>query len=302
LNPDRRSRNVRHLRRLVAGGLALATLIAAGCGRQSATPRGDETPSAPPPLAPDGLRAVTIYFANEDATRLVPVTRYLDADSGLARGAVLALVTGPNPEERERQLSTAVPPETRLLGLTIRDSVAVADLNRAFESGGGTTSVRLRLGQLVYTLTQLPGVRRVRLHLEGRPVDVFSSEGLMIAETMNRSEFSDLAPYDDEPPVVITEPVPGSTVGERVVIRGHANVFEANVGLRVRDAAGRVVLETYTTATCGTGCRGRYERELALPDTLWGDVVLEAFAPSAKDGSDMHKVVTRVRRVRAAAA
>jgi hypothetical protein len=74
-------------------------------------------------------------------------------------------------------------------------------------------------------------------------------------------------------------------------------VFEAHVGLRVRDASGRVVVQTWTTASCGTGCRGTFEKTLALPDTLLGDIVIEAFAPSAKDGSDMHRVETRVRRV-----
>lgn len=280
-----------HWRTLALASVLLATAFA--CGRE----RQARAPAEPPPLAPDALRAVTIYFGDAEATRVVPVTRYVDPDSGLARGAVRALLAGPDAAERARGLSTAIPPSTRLLGLAIRDSAATVDLTRAFEAGGGSTSIRMRLAQLVYTLTQLPGVRRVRLHLEGEGVQVFSGEGLDVSRPLERGDFADLKPWDDEPPVVITEPVPGSTVGRAVVIRGHANVFEANVGLRVLDAAGRRVLETYTTATCGTGCRGRYEKALVLPDSLQGEIVIEAFAPSAKDGSDMHKVSTRVRRV-----
>jgi hypothetical protein len=155
----------------------------------------------------------------------------------------------------------------------------------------------MRLAQLVYTLTRVPGVGGVRLWLEGRPVEVFSGEGLEIPRPLTRADFPDFAPYDDDPPVVLLEPVPGSDVGEPVLVRGTANVFEAQVGLRVRDARGRVILQTWTTATCGTGCRGTFVKALALPDTVRGEIVIEAYAPSAEDGSDMHRVVTRVRRV-----
>lgn len=275
----------------------LAVLLAAGCGSQRRSADDPAAIPSPAPLAPDGLRALPVYFGDAQAERLVPVTRYLHPDSGLARGALLALLAGPEPADATRGLNTAVPAGTRLLGITVRDSCATVDLARVFESGGGTTSIRLRLAQLVYTLVRVPGVSSVRLWLEGRPVNVFSAEGLEIAGPLTRSDFTDFAPFDEDPPVVLFEPVPGSEVGEPVMVRGTANVFEAQVGLRVRDAGGRVIVQTWTTATCGTGCRGTFEKTLALPDSVRGDIVIEAFAPSAEDGSDMHRVEARVRRV-----
>jgi hypothetical protein len=275
----------------------LAAMLVAGCGgnRRSA----DDSPAtrAPAPLAPNGLRALSIYWSDTKAERVVPVSRYLDPDSGLARGAMLALLEGPNAEDLARGLATAVPAGSRLLGITVRDSTATVDLSRDFESGGGSTAVRMRLAQLVYTLTRVPGVRSVRLWLEGRPVTTFSGEGLDVQSSLTRADFRDFAPFDEDPPVVVLEPVPGSTVGEPVWVRGTANVFEAQVGLRVRDAGGKVILQTWTTATCGTGCRGTFEKSLALPDSVRGEIVIEAYAPSAEDGSDMHRVATRVHRV-----
>ena len=41
-------------------------------------------------------------------------------------------------------------------------------------------------------------------------------------------------------------------------MRGTANVFEANVTLVLKDSKGRVLARRFTTATCGTGCRGSY--------------------------------------------
>jgi hypothetical protein len=236
-----------------------------------------------------------VYFCDERGERLVPVTHYLDPDSGLARGAVLALLAGPGPADQARGLFTAVPSGSRLLGITVRDSIATVDLARVFESGGGATSVRMRLAQLVYTLSRVPGVRSVRVWLEGRRVETFSGEGLEILEPLTLADFPDFAPYDGDPPVVLLEPVPGSLVGEPLRVRGTANVFEAQVGLRVRDASGSIIVQTWTTATCGTGCRGTFEKVLELPDTVRGEIVIEAYAPSAEDGSDMHRVATRVR-------
>ena len=43
-----------------------------------------------------------------------------------------------------------------------------------------------------------------------------------------------------------------------MLFRGSANVFEANVGIQILDENGDVLVETFTTATCGTGCRGTF--------------------------------------------
>jgi hypothetical protein len=279
--------------------LALVALLS-GCGGDRPAPPSGSAPGpsggeAPAPLAPDGLRATSVYFSDREARRVVPVTRHLDPDSGLALQAVRAMASGLAPGD-PAGTTTAVPEGTRVLGLTIRDSIATVDLTRAFESGAGSASVRMRLAQLVYTLTRFPAVRRVRIHLDGRPAEVFSAEGLDVSRPIGRADFPDLAPWDDDPPVVLTEPVPGSTVRGPVTVRGTANVFEANVGLRVRDGAGKKILETFTTATCGTGCRGTFEKVLELPASLHGDLVIEAYAPSAEDGSDLHNVTSRIHR------
>ena len=43
-----------------------------------------------------------------------------------------------------------------------------------------------------------------------------------------------------------------------VTVSGTADVFEANVTVEILDAKGKVVGKTFTTASCGTGCRGSY--------------------------------------------
>jgi hypothetical protein len=81
-------------------------------------------------------------------------------------------------------------------------------------------------------------------------------------------------------------PRPNDAVARSFTVSGVEHNFEAHVDMRVRDAAGRIVLQTSTTGTncCDPG--GIYEKRLDLPATVSGAVTLEVFEASARDGSD----------------
>jgi hypothetical protein len=113
--------------------------------------------------------------------------------------------------------------------------------------------MQMRLGQVVYTLTQFPTVEGVRFELDGRPVDVFSGEGIILDHPVSRADYDDLLPV-----IVVESPKRGATVSSPVRVSGTANVFEANVTVVILDAAGNEIARTFTTATCGTGCRGDF--------------------------------------------
>lgn len=82
-------------------------------------------------------------------------------------------------------------------------------------------------------------------------------------------------------------PRPGATVDRTFTVNGLARAFEANVPWRVRDGAGRVIARGFTTATIGTSVVwGAYEISATLPETARGQVTLEVFQVSAKDGSE----------------
>ena len=60
------------------------------------------------------------------------------------------------------------------------------------------------------------------------------------------------------PPITVSSPRPYAQVRSPLLVRGSANVFEANVTVILRDSKGRALARRFTTATCGTGCRGSY--------------------------------------------
>jgi germination protein M len=237
----------------VAGG-ALAVALA-GCGSGKAVslgkPKTQTTTGKEPTGTVPTLLSLEVWFTRGDG--LVAVHRTHQPTPRVATAAIDALLAGPTAAERTSGVVSAVPSGTRLLGITIRNGVATVDLTSEYQSGGGSLSMQTRLGQVVYTLTQFPTVQKVRFRLDGTPVNVFSSEGIVLDHPVGRSDYANLLPA-----IEVNKPADGARVKSPVTVSGTANVFEANVTVEILDAAGKVVGKTFTTATCGTGCRGTY--------------------------------------------
>ncbi len=264
--------------------LALAT---AGCDR------GDDT--APPPTTAavtdtspgrtgteSGEMTFAIYLARDE--KVAPVRRRVEATPGIVRAAVTELLAGPRKEERATGYGTAVPGGTRLLGVSVAAGTARVDLSGSFASGGGSSSMLTRIAQIVYTVTQFPGVDRVSFSLDGTPATTIGGEGVIVDPPVKRSDFE-----DQTPGILVESPLPGDVVRSPVRLRGTANVFEANVAIDVLRADGSVLLKTFTTATSGTGTRGTFDTEVPV-DAPAGRIAIVAYAPSAKDGSPLFPV------------
>jgi hypothetical protein len=237
---------------LAAGALAVAL---AGCGSGKAVSLGKPKTQTTTGKEPTGnvptLLSLEVWFTRGDG--LIAVRRTHQPTPRVATAAIDGLLAGPTAAERASGVVSAVPSGTRLLGITIRGGVATVDLTSEYQSGGGSLSMQTRLGQVVYTLTQFPTVQKVRFRLGGTPVNVFSSEGIVLDHPVGRSDYVNLLPA-----IEVSKPGDGARVKSPVTVSGTANVFEANVTVEILDAAGKVVGKTFTTATCGTGCRGTY--------------------------------------------
>jgi sporulation and spore germination protein/galactose oxidase-like protein len=177
---------------LLAGSLGL---ILSGCGSEKAVSLG-----APPRESAQASGATTdaqtspvvlqVWFARGE--QLVSEERTHAATPRVATAAVEALLAGPTSAERAAGVTTAIPDGTRLLGISIKDSVATVDLTSEYQSGGGSLSMQVRLGQIVYTLTQFPTIRTVRFALDGTPVNVFSGQGIVLDHPVGRADYQDL--------------------------------------------------------------------------------------------------------------
>lgn len=263
--------------------VVLALVLAAASGCDGGGDNGGATPSpgTAAETTPETM-SVAVYLLRDG--KISPVRRSVQASPAAARAALEALLDGPTTEERAGGLASAIPDGTTLLDVSLADGVATVDLSGAFDEGGGSASMLGRVAQVVATLTRIPTVERVAFRLDGEPAETIGGDGVVVDPPPGRADIEDQTPQ-----ILVESPLPGDTVSSPIALRGTANVFEATVSLEVRDAADDVLLDTFTTATSGTGTRGTFSTSLAVPETD-GAVTVVAFESSAEDGSPLHVV------------
>lgn len=179
---------------LVAGlGAAVA---ACGVGTQ------DEARRVDPAVVPFGLleagTTTTVVDEGEPAAvflvaddRLVEVARVAPDDASLADLLEL-VVAGPTDGERTLGITTAVPAGA-VASADASRGVAQVDLTEAFGDVRSDEQL-LALGQLVYTLTQQPGIGGVSFTLDGEPVAVPLPDGTEVSGAISRDDLAAVAP------------------------------------------------------------------------------------------------------------
>jgi hypothetical protein len=228
-------------------------LVLAGCGGDD---EAAETNTVTLPVESVTAKAYVVRDG-----RVWPVERGGGDILEILRASALdAVMRGPTDEEvAELDAETAIP-EGAEAELTVVDGVAEVEITGADDLSD------LALAQIVYTLTQFPGIESVSI--EGR--------------TYTRADFE-----EQTPSVLVESPLPFEEVSSPITATGTANTFEANFQYELLDADGNVVDENFVTATSGTGTRGTFEFTTAEVDDV---ATLVVFETSAEDGSRIREV------------
>lgn len=243
----------------------------------------------------DATTAIRLYFVAPGGGTpgradpfLISVHRDIPSTPGVARATLEELVGGPSAADKELidGIATSVPADTLVLGIAIDDGLATVDLSREFESGGGSFSMFARLAQVVYTVTQFPTVDEVRFKLDGRPVTVFSGEGINIDRPASRADLSDLMPT-----VFVDSPAAGAAVRGSVRATGMAAVFEATFQYRLETADGTVLAKDFATTDNGSGW-GSFDVTIDFDVDRPQRGTLTVWEYSARDGSIQAERVT----------
>jgi hypothetical protein len=150
--------------------LALA-LVLTGCGAGS----DSLTIYLPQRLGPEGPNGQRVPV-------LTPVQRERRDTMSASRQAVLDLMAGPAPKERARGFLDTIPLSTRLLGVRLSGDLATVEL-------AGDEPDYLGSAAIVYSVTELAGVRRVRLLLDGKPCCVYTMQGTPWPTPLTRGSF-----------------------------------------------------------------------------------------------------------------
>jgi spore germination protein GerM len=169
---------VRSLAVLVAA-LAVAILtFAAGCTKKAEVPK-------PQP------QQVTVYYCKAGTEELVPVDYSVKAsqdDSQLANYATQQLLAGPSVGRD----AVALFPAGTQADVTLSGGTATVDLAGPLVksySGGGSDEVAM-FKALVYTLTDVPGVKQVQVLVGGQKLAALHGGHLEIDQPLTRETFA----------------------------------------------------------------------------------------------------------------
>lgn len=165
-----------------------------GSSPASVAPSSEPSPTAVPVDTPAATASPTaelkVYWlrSNGKKLELAPTGVAIAAGntpSEQLKATVERLLKGP----ANSDVTSSIPDGTKLNSLKIAKDGVHIDLNKTFTSGGGSTSMQARLGQVIYTASCLNATEPVWISIDGEPLAVLGGEGLEVSQPMTRDDF-----------------------------------------------------------------------------------------------------------------
>jgi germination protein M len=282
-------------RKMLLVVLALATAACAR-GTTAGTPTGPDqttpasTPASPTLTASPGTRQVTVYYLVSGTSRLylAPERHRVTRTPAIAKAALEELVHG---TAQDPDHATPFPSAARINSVTISGKVATVDWSAdVLTASAGAETEKLGIQSIVYTLTEFSTITKVRFTVDGKASGT-ASNGRAIEDFWGHEGLAG-QPWDRDPqidvlaPITLWTPLDGARSTGTLKLTGEGSTFEANVGIILRNAAGKVVKQTSTTASIGAPGRGTFSATLTFTPPASGQTwTLEVIEDSAKDGS-----------------
>jgi spore germination protein GerM len=159
-----------------AAVVAIAATAGAGCAIQpDSAPRdipAEERQLDPVPSGAEATGQSRIYLVADEGSdggqELRTVLR--DVEPRAFEPALRALIAGPNRDERDNGMSSPLPPSTTLHSARLVAGTLNVDISDEILDLSGT-ALRLAVAQIVFTASELDGVRAVRLRVDGQSRD-----------------------------------------------------------------------------------------------------------------------------------
>ena len=156
--------------------------------------------------------------------------------------------------------------------------MAHVDVSAALDDApaGSSLATQPAPAQIVYTLTQFPGVRKVASpRAATAPVPELDGNA---SSQLARSDFH------LEPGIFVDSPGVGAVLPDPFTLRGSASVFEGSFTAQLVDSSGRRIARMQVQASAGAPERGTFARSIAYSTSAtrgW----LVVYDASMKDGS-----------------
>ena len=149
--------------KLLLAPLLIFCLLVSGCS----TPQTEHKPAVQPVVKEQSF---VVYRTTGDGQGYLLPEKYTIKDNGKS-AAENALHTLVEAKPQDSKLVNAFPPDTKVLGLTVKDGVASADFSKDIKKlGGGSYNELMVTGAIVNTLTEFPEIKKVQILVEGKKV------------------------------------------------------------------------------------------------------------------------------------
>ena len=150
-----------------------------------------EEPQPPVDNEKHEVKTVKIFVSDSNG-KLRSVNRQCDTavEKSCFEFAIKELIKAPSNWEKSKGFTSEIPPGTKILSIRDGEGSVLIDLSSAFEGGGGTESLYVRLGQFIKTVkanTNEPAY----LYINGKQANVIGGEGIMIKQPLSERSLDD---------------------------------------------------------------------------------------------------------------
>ncbi|BAY29851.1 hypothetical protein NIES2107_16950 [Nostoc carneum NIES-2107] len=178
----------------VSGGVAWLTLHSQNPPTPSPASQSLTQPGKPSTVQPGQEQSANVYWLKDNGKNLElapqPVTIAATQPNQVVEKAMQNLLAGPT----EGAESTTIPKGTKLLGVKVNNDEVHVNLSEEFTSGGGSSSMMGRVGQVVYTATTANPTAKVYIEVNGKELDVLGGEGVELQQPLTRDQFKNNYP------------------------------------------------------------------------------------------------------------
>jgi spore germination protein GerM len=146
--------------------------------------------AATKPLTPSAEQIVKVYWLKDAGGKFqivptkIPLKEVQKPDIAL-QSAFDSLLAGPT----DGNAQSEIPKGTKIESVKVSSDGIYVDLSKEFTSGGGSTSMIGRLGQVIFTATSLEPDAQVWISVDGKPLKLLGGEGLEVSQPITRNSF-----------------------------------------------------------------------------------------------------------------
>jgi spore germination protein GerM len=176
----------------IGSGVAIAVIMGAGTAYLLKAPEVAKVPITTTAVAEI---TVTTYLIESRENKFVAVpipVKAKNSEEAIAT-ALKDMITAKKTNlsnNLSNNLYSAVPENTQILSVAIKNNEIRLNISKEFTSGGGSASMRGRLIQLLYSATSLNPDADLFLSIEGKPLQYLGGEGLEVSQPLRRQNFS----------------------------------------------------------------------------------------------------------------